>query len=106
MNESFLIKAFRPGKTLADKMEDISYAVKGESKYTEQEIKMINENKEEIEKFEQQQNNEKKETLLGGVQSVKNYFINRFKRKDSKNKNLADAKFFYAELILIYMRYF
>lgn len=87
MNESFLLKAFRPGKTLADKMEDISYAVKGESKYTEQEIKMINENKEEKEKFEQQQNNEKKETLLGGVQSVKNYFINRFKRKDSKNKN-------------------
>lgn len=87
MNESLLIKVFRPGKTFTDKMEDLSYAVNGESKYTEQEIKMINENKEEKEKFEQQQKKEDKDRMFGSVKSVGNYFINRFKRKNNKEKD-------------------
>ena len=87
MNESLLIKGFRPGKAFVDKMEDLSYAVNGESKYTDQEIKMLKENKEEKEKFEKQQKNENKEVILGGMKSVGNFFVSRFKRKDNNEKN-------------------
>ena len=81
LNESLLVKVFRPKQWASSKVEDLSYAINGESKYTDSEIKMINEIKEEKKEYEQQKNEEIKNTTASSLKRM----IDKLKtRKDSK----------------------